>query len=611
MAEAGRCYEQVLAAAPAHADALHLLGLVRLAGGRLDEGIALIRRCVALQPRFAEAHNNLGTALAAREQWSEAVAAYLAAIEIKPDYAEACNNLGLALQGLGRIDDAITAFRRALALNPSLPEVHNNLALALQAKGDLAAAITVARHATTLQPGYAPGFANLGKILLAAGHPAEAAEACRRALALQPGLIEAHANLGAALDRLGHFDDAAAAFREAAARAPDSASTHSNYGAALERLHDYDGALVELNRALALDPNHADAHNNLGFVLHALTRNAEAIPHFETALRLAPAFAGARFNLALAQLVSGDFPNGWKNFEARWESEQRAFRRDFPAPLWLGDAALEGKRILIHAEQGLGDTLQFCRYVPLAAARGATVYFEVQRPLVPLMSSLPGVARVLAQGEPLPEFDLHCPLLSLPLAFNTTVATVPPLCHDIQVPAEARAHWAQRLAGFPGLRVGLAWAGNPNCRYDRRRSMALATIRPLFAGLPCTFFSLQPRLAAAEVPLAQETANFVDLSAEAPAFIDTAAMVANLDLVISVDTSMTHLAGTLGRPVWLLLPFAPECRWMLSRDDSPWYPTVRLFRQPRPGDWPPVLAAARTELERLLAGRESAPARGN
>ena len=304
-------------------------------------------------------------------------------------------------------------------------------------------------------------------------------------------------------------------------------------------------------------------------------------------------YADAHFLKGLANLVTGDLARGWAGYEWRHRAPvARLTRREQPRPLWLGDVDLAGKTILLHSEQGFGDSIQFCRYVPLVAARGARVVLEVEQPLCGLMRGLPGVTEIVARkdhaGEPLPDHDLHCPLPSLPLAFATKLETIPANGPYLHAPESAMAQWTLRLGGARGLRIGLAWSGNPNHIRDRERSMPLDHLLPLL-NVDASFVSLQKQLRAGEAELLSR-AGIRDVSDDLHDFTDTAALIAQLDLVITVDTGVAHLAGALGKPVWILVTHAPDWRWLLDRDDSPWYPTARLFRQSDSRDWSDVVA---------------------
>ncbi|MBM4220713.1 MAG: tetratricopeptide repeat protein, partial [Gammaproteobacteria bacterium] len=345
-------------------------------------------------------------------------------------------------------------------------------------------------------------------------------------------------------------------------------------------------------------------HNNLGNALQAAGRLDEALRSHDRALALKPDFPDARWNKAFALLLQGDFAAGWPLFESRWELPGNRPAAISDRPLWLGDAPLAGRTLLVHHEQGLGDTLQMLRYVPLLAAQGARVVVQVPATLAALAATVAGVASVVTAGEPLPDHDLHCPCMSLPLACRTTLATIPASVPYLAVPDAPGALWRARLdearsAQRTGLHVGIAWSGSSAHRNDRQRSLALRELLPLLE-LPAEFHSLQKEYRPGEGEQLGTQGRVHDWSARLDTLADTAALIAGLDLVISVDTSVAHLAGALGKPVWLLLPAAPDYRWLLERSDSPWYPTMRLFRQQHAGNWAPVIDALTGTLRERL-----------
>ncbi len=421
----------------------------------------------------------------------------------------------------------------------------------------------------------------------------EAVAGYRRLLYLRPNDAETHNHLGLALADLGHAGEAAACHRRAIELRPDYAEAHNDLGAVLGEQGRPEEAAACFRRVIALRPDDAGAQYNLGKALKEQGQLDPAIACYRAAIALRPDYPDAHENLALALLARGDMPAGWEEYEWRWKTARGCrLRRNLAQPQWRGEAA-EGRTLLIHAEQGFGDTLQFCRYAAMAAARGLRVILEVQRPLLRLLGNLAGVDRVIARGEALPEFDLHCPMLSLPLAFGTTLASIPAPGAYLHADAAQTAAWRARLiaTGVQGPRIGLAWAGNAALPTDRRRSLAPARLAPLVALPGLHFVSLQK-----DGPAAPGAFRLTDFTQELGDFADTAALVANLDLVISVDTATAHLAAALGRPVWLLDRFDPDWRWLRGRRDSPWYPTLRLYRQPRPGDWDPVVAEVLRDL---------------
>jgi tetratricopeptide (TPR) repeat protein len=557
-AQAEAEYRAVLATRPSHTKAHNNLGNVLRQQGQLDAAVDCYRRALAAQPDFAEAHNNLGAVLRDLGRLDEAVACYRRALDLRPGVAEAENELGNMLLGQGRPDEAIAFYRRAIAAAPAYAQAHNNLGAALAEAGDLDAAV-LSYH---------------------------------QALEIQPDFAKAHYNLGIARREQRQLDEATGCFRRAITLQPAYAEACNNLGVVLLEQGDLDAAIEQLRRSLDLQPGVAEAHHNFACALNQAGPTDEALAAYRRAAALQPNLGERHYNLAVALLTRGELAEGWRAHEWRWHTAQmEGARRCFAQPQWRGEPAA-GRRLLIHAEQGFGDTLQFCRYAPLAAAQGFEVIVEVPPPLVRLVSTLPDVARVIAAGAPLPAFDLHCPMLSLPLAFGTTLADVPASAAYLHANAAQAAQWQARLdtAYHQAPRIGLVWAGNPRpdmpamASVDRRRSIPLASLAPLLALPECRFFSLQKQ------PAAPPDAPLIDFMAEMADFADTAALISQLDLVISVDTAAAHLAAALGKPVWLLDRFDACWRWLRGRRDSPWYPSLRIYRQQKPGGWDGVVA---------------------
>jgi tetratricopeptide (TPR) repeat protein len=600
-------FREALRLRPDSGPAYHRLGLALLDQGQVAQAIAAQRNAVRLMPQDAAAQVALGTALRLAGRAEQAVPCYETALALDPMLYEARFQLGNALASLGRADQAVIAYCAAIHLRPDIAQTHFNLAELLQLAGMLEMAADRYAAAAVLRSDFAQAHVNRGNCLLALGRAEAAAEAYRAALRIWPGYAIAHANLGSALHALGRFEEAEARQRAALRLEPDYADAHSNLGNALLVQGRFDEAIAAFRAALRLRPDFAEAHANLGAALRDAGDIAEALLHCEAAIELQPARPDARFNRALALLTAGRYEDGWAEHEQRLALPHYP-KRDLGRPQWRGEP-LEGRRILLHAEQGLGDTIQFVRFAPLVAALGGQVILAVQKPLAGLLSRVKGVAGIVACGETLPGFDLHCPMMSLPHALGTSLATIPAAPYLAADAARVQG-WAARLPAGPGKRVGLVWAGSPrpnepqNHYADRRRSLRLRSLAPL-AGVPgVQFVSLQLGAPAAEAAAPPAGMALVDLTAEIADFEDTAALVAGLDLVIAVDTSVAHLAAAMGKPVWLLSRADACWRWLAGREDSPWYPGLRLFRQARPGEWGPVIARVAAELARF-AGETS------
>jgi tetratricopeptide (TPR) repeat protein len=608
LADAEQIYSRVLAARPGHFDSLHLLGVIFYQRGQHVQAVRQIDAALKINPNNAAALNNHGNALTALKRFGEALASYDRAIAVQRDFAEAHSNRGNALKELKRYEEALASYDRALKLRPDFAEAHSNRGDVLCKLEQFTEALASCDHALALRPDYAEALSNRGNALLKLKRFGEALASYDRALALQPGYGDAHSNRGNALRELNRFDEALASYDRAINLQPGFAAAHCNRGSVLENLNRFDEALVSYDRAVELQPDFATAYSNRGNALKELMRFDEALASFEDALAVQPDFADAHYNEALCRLLIGDFERGWKKSEWRWQTEQlRDGRRTFSQPLWTGSDEIAGKTILLHAEQGLGDTIQFCRYVQLVAARAAHVILGVQQPLRELMATLPGGAQVVSVGDPLPDFDLHCPLLSLPLAFATRLDSIPSAIPYLAACESKVQAWRDRLGERDKLRVGLVWAGNPRKalpdanRIDVQRSMAFDRLAPLLEVTECEFYSLQKGDDA--VRQLRESASqqkVIDWTEDLRDFSDTAALIENLDLVISVDTSVAHLAGALGKPFWLLNRYNTCWRWLLDRDDSPWYPAARLFRQDATRDWGPVVDRVRAALQHYV-----------
>jgi Flp pilus assembly protein TadD len=438
-----------------------------------------------------------------------------------------------------------------------------------------------------------------------AGRLDEAERLLGQVLSVNPRHADALHLLGVIAYQTKRNDLAVDLISKAIAINPREASSHSNLGNLLLGQGRLDEAVASYHKALDLKPNFSEALNNLGNALRAQKRLDEAITSYRKALDLRPSDPEAHYNLAMALLAHGDMATGWEEYEWRWKTPQLInTRRDFAQPQWHGEAA-EGRTLLIHAEQGFGDTLQFCRYAPLAAARGLRVILEVPKPLAQLLRSLSGVERIVVHGETPPLFDLHCPMLSMPLALDTTLATIPSDIPYLHADEAQVAAWRARLAALEsqGPRIGLVWAGNPRSQLlsaaalSRWRSIVPDRLAPLFELPGLSFFSLQK-----DDPAPRGQFPLIDVMDEIEDFADTAALIANLDLVISIDTSVAHLAAALGKRVWLLNCFDPCWRWLVGRRDSPWYSGLRLYRQPQPGDWDAVIAEVAHDLRGFAVG---------
>ena len=542
--------------------------------------------------QLALAHHQAG-------RLAEAEAIYRQVLAAEPRHADALHLLGVLAAGEGRFDEALELIQKAILLLPVQPIFHMNLGVAYRRLGRLEEAVACLQRAAALGQEMAAVHMNLGDALYGLGRIDDSIASSQRALALRPDYAEAHSNLGNALAKKRRWDEAAACYHRALALKPDYAEAHNNLGNAFIEHHRWDEALACCQRALALKPDLIEAYGNLGVALVEMGGPSAALDFYRQTIASRPDFAPAHWNLALLLLRIGRYEEGWKEYEWRWRYEGFASpKRNFSAPQWDG-SPVAGGAILLHTEQGFGDALHFLRYVPFVAGRVGRAIFECPPELARLITQSGGwnADIIVRDGGPPPPFDCHLPLLSLPLALGR-FEPMPMAAPYLGADPGLRAAWRERLGVSSNRRVGLAWAGSPKHQNDGRRSIEAEQFLPFLRTSCVSFFSLQVRPPGA-LPQALADAGVIDLTAHITDFADTAALMAELDLIITVDTAAAHLAGALGRPVWTLLPFVPDWRWGLEREGTPWYPTMRLFRQPSPGDWDSVIGRVAEELAAL------------
>lgn len=541
--------------------------------GQFARAEQLYRAVLAVDARQYDAWHLLGLAEHQQGASEPALQHIREALRLKPDFSEAHYNLGNVLRDLQRPAEAAASYQQALRWRPDSAETHYNLANALHDLHQYALAAESYERAVRLRPNYPKALNNLGNCYLDLERHAEAVEIYRRVIAMNPGYAKAHTNLGNALRHLGRLDESVAASREALRLEADNAEAHNNLAAALLDLGHIEPALAEFDRAIALRPDYAEG----------------------------------RMNRGMALLHAGQYQRGWEDYEWRWQS--KAFvPRGFAQPLWDG-SPLEGRTILIHAEQGLGDTLQGLRYVPEVKQRGGRVLVECSPALHRLLRPLAGVDQLLAMGGKLPHFDVHAPMLSLPLILRLPEPRQMRNVPYLRPQPELLEHWRGRLAEIPGFKIGLNWQGNPKNPSDRRRSIPLTRLLPLAEVPGVRLISLQKNDGIEQLQTLPDKELVYDLGQEldleSGPFMDTAAVMLGLDLVITVDTAICHLAGALGAPVWVLLSTVPEWRFLPQGDATDWYPTMRLFRQSQCGDWPPVIE----QVQRALLSETTRPGR--
>jgi Flp pilus assembly protein TadD len=483
-------------------------------------------------------------------------------------------------------------------MNPMTPQQQVEAALAHHRAGRLPEAEAIYRQILAQHPNNTDALHLLGSLALQVGRYDAALDLLKKAIQLNPNTAPYHGNLGAAYMKLKRFDEAAISLRRALQIDPKFADSYFNLGCTLTELGDIDGAITTLHKGVALQPNWPEMHNSIGMALRQRANFNEAIASFRHAIALQPDYPEGHWNLGLNLLLLGQFAEGFREYEWRMKMPDIVRPRNFPPPPWRGEN-LNGKTILLHAEQGMGDTLQFIRYVPHVIERGGRVIVECPPDLAKILHGVSGIQEIYVQHQTLPPFDTHCSIMSLPVTFQTTEQTIPAKVPYISIPEDRTAAWRKRI-NDGNLRVGLVWAGGPQHGDDSRRSIRLQHFAPLSAAKCAKFYSLQKGPAAAQADNPPPELNLINWTPDLHDFVDTAALIQNLDLVISVDTSVAHLAGALGKPVYLLLPFIPDWRWMIKRSETPWYPTMRLFRQTKPGDWTNVIA----EVTEALKGRQ-------
>jgi tetratricopeptide (TPR) repeat protein len=572
--DAQLCCQQALAIDAHHADSLYLMGLLCLRARQYDHAMEWLARAFSSAPK-AEYLSALGITLKMVGRLEDAANVFNKALQLKPDSGELWRHLGGSLAALNRPADALLSYSRALGLDTCDVEASFQAGALLHQMDRFEEAITHFNRCDALRPDHAITLHMRARAWRGLKRYRECLADNRRAHELDPTDPVFCNNIADALTWLGDSEEALEWFDKALRLKPDLVEALSNKGFALAQLHRFDEAIeIYQRRVLVLDPDNA--------------KGTWALAHLH--------------------LQMGDFEAGWAEREARWRVPD--FSPEYPRfaqPKWLGKEDIKGKTVLICIDEGLGDTLQFARYVPLVVARGANVVLVVQDALRPLLSGLAGVSQCLPFGTThLPPFDLHCPIMSLPLAFGTTLETIPPDPYLPPLPPDRVKAWGDRLGVHDRLRVGLVWSGNPKQRNDHNRSMPLAMLSPLL-DLDATFVSLQKDVRAEDKLLLASRTDIIDLTADLADFVETAALIQNLDLVITVCTSVAHLAGTLGRETWVMLPYLGDWRWLLDRDDSPWYPSVRLFRQGERRDYASVVARVRAELvARIPAFRPSA-----
>ena len=594
-------FNQAISIKPDYAEAYYNRGNTLQELKRFEEALSSYNQCISIKPDFVEALNNRGLVLHELRRFEDALSSYDQSISISPYFGEAYYNRGNSLQELKRLEEALVSYAQAISIKPDYAEAYNNRGNAFLELKRYDEVIACYEKALSIKPDYEDAYFNRGVVLQELNRLEESLVSYDHAISINPDYADAYYNRGDVLQELNRLQESLFSYEQAISIKPNYVEAYNNRGVVLKKLNRLDEAIFSYEQAICIQPNYVESYYNRGEALQGLNRLGEAIFSYEQAISIKHDFESAHWNLSLCNLLGGNFKNGWSGYEWRWKIKDvsKPEDRNFPKPLWLGVESIVGKSILLYAEQGLGDTIQFCRYVQLVSQLGAKVILEVQRPLVKLLERLEGVSIIVAKGDILPEFDYQCPLMSLPLAFRTELRTIPLPPQCINGDSEKILKWKTKLGKKNKPLVGLVWSGSAEHKNDHNRSLTLSQLLP---NLPANveYVCLQKEIRDIDKDLLvqhTEIKYFDDLLED---FVDTEVLCELMDIVISVDTSVAHLAGTIGKPTWVLLPFAPDWRWLLGQEDNPWYPSVKLFRQEKKDDWSNVLEKIKVELRKQI-----------
>jgi tetratricopeptide (TPR) repeat protein len=627
--EASEIYLALLKEYPEHADAMHLMGLIAAQNRNPRLAIDWISKALHIEPANPKFHNNLATAYLDIEDYPSAVNAYDKAIQCREDYVDAYFNKGIALihlkkhdlaiqafkqaisldsnfaealillgnslKEVGRVDEAIDSYAKAESLTPENAGLLYNLGNAYKAQNEFKLAIKQYDKCIAIAPDFIGAYVNRGVVLKELGSFEEALASQEQAILIDGKCAEAYLNSGNVLKELGRFEEAIVKYEHAITNKTDYIEAYLNRGVSLEKLNRSDEAIANFEKAISIKNDYVEAYFNKGSSLEKSNRFDEAIACYEKAISIKDDYADAYWNKSLVLLLKGQLSQGWSFYEWRWRIDKGGpEKRPFSKPMLQQEEDIQGKTILLHAEQGLGDTLQFIRYVPMVIGLGAKVVLEVQESLFGFFQGMHGISRLLKRGDPLPAFDLHCPLLSLPHVFKTELSSIPSPSYFPALKETKLKAWRDRLGMKSKPRIGLVWSGSTLHKNDQKRSLSPSMLQS-YLPKEIDFFCLQKEVRDTDADILK-LGNIHCLNEQIVDFTDTAALCDLMDLVISVDTSVAHLAGSQGKSTWLLLPFIPDWRWLLDRDDSPWYPSVKIYRQTSMGDWDSVLQKVRNDL---------------
>jgi tetratricopeptide (TPR) repeat protein len=592
-------YRELLPSRPNDFDLLHLLGLICFQTGRYQEADELMARALSVNPRSSDAESNHGLVLLKLHRTEEAMKRFKGAVRHDPKSLAAIANYAIGLIAAGQLDDALQWLDRHIAMHPKSVELHYVRADALRAMKRFAEAATAFERVIQSDSKRVDAIVGLAACRLASGDAAEASLLLQHALAIDPAKVDALELQADMLAAAHNWEDALALAEKASTASPESVALHLKRSQMLGRLERYEDALSAAERALEIHPGHAEALFHRGIALEALFDFEGALEAYQAILASDPGHAAAHWNEAYCQLMLGRLSEGFRNYEWRWKTPFLNKKPRFTEPLWLGDADIAGKRLLLHSEQGFGDTFQFLRYVKQVDALGADVLLEVPPAVVPLIASLFGADRVFATDSALPTFEFQCPLPSLPLALGTGDKSVPNETPYLFADPFIVDQWRERLGKATGMRIGVVWSGNPGHVNDANRSIPLNQFLDAFPS-GVQLIALQKEFRATDELLLKRKSALTVVADQLNSFADTAAIIELCDLVVSIDTGVAHLAAAMNKPTWILADMVSDWRWQRDRVDSPWYPSVKLYRQTTRQRWSPVLMQVRDDIKALL-----------
>ena len=587
--EAESSYIQILKIEPNQFEALQLFGTLLGQMGKYKESIKILSKFIKIYPNHASSHNNYGMALQKLNCSDKAIFHFEKAIFLNPNLAEAYNNLGNVLQELDRFEESIINCNRAVSIKSNFPEAYNNLGNAFFKMKQFKDALSNYKKAISFRSNFSEAFNNLGNCLKEMLFFKEALLSYDQALQINPNFAEAYFNKGEILQKQNLFDEALVCFYSATNSNPTFAEAFNSQGLAWYAMRDFDKAQTSYRKAILIKPDYAEPYNNLGILLQELGNLIDANLNYEKAILINKGFAKAHLNLAMCRLLMKDFNNGWLGYEWRRKVVKDLQDKYLERPNWNGLDPIKNKTILLYAEQGIGDTIQFCRYIPLVSQLGARIILEVQEPLLNLLVNIEGVSEIVIQGNQLPEVDYQCSLMSLPLAFNNTITNIPSSTSYLNSDKNKVDKWMSYLGTKTKPRIGLVWSSTSSFVNDSKRSITLSELLPALPKDRFEYICLQKEIKPVDQEVLLNNPEIKFWGNELFDFSETAALIDCVDLVVSTCTSVPHLAGALGKETWLLIPYMPDWRWQLNERKTLWYPTLTLYRQTNLDKWDDVL----------------------